>query len=390
MRRKSSDLLKKSFLNISIVNRIGNSRDFYEELKESVCKFSYISNRSRKMKDNETKLLCRQISGMLKSGCNIITVFDTIIESSDLKISYILSIVKKGILNGKNLTEAFAISNAFPNFFIKMVYAGERSGEIDYVFEKLAQYYEREDRVKSKLFNVSIYPIILLIVLFIASNIIFVFAIPDFIAAFDFDGLELPLLSRIVFKISNLLRKNAILIYLIIFSTIFIFIRTIKSSISFKIWIDEKKFKKIKIKKISELILSERVSRVLFILLGSGIHITEAMDIAIETISNSYAERKLKIAAKNIEEGNSLSISFQSIDIFPKSFISMIRSGEESGNFDKSLEESSIYYRDELDKQIDRFIRLIEPTMIIIMGLVIALGMISVVYPMVSIISTIS
>lgn len=364
--------------------------DFYKDLKEEIHKFLSVENRSKKIKDKEIRLICKQIAGMLKSGCNIIVILDTMIESSDLKLAYTMSIVKKAILNGKNLTEAFAISNAFPEFFIKMLYAGERSGEIDYVFEKLSQYYEREDKVKSKLFNVSIYPLILFLVSFVAINIIFIFAIPNFVAAFDFSELELPLLSRIVFKISNLIREKAIFIYTIIFLSLFIFVKVIKSSVSFKLWIDEKKFKKMKISNFSKLIVSEKVARVLYILLGSGIHITEAMDITIDTISNSYAERKLKVAAKTVKNGNSLSKSFQNTGIFPQSFISMLKSGEESGTFDKSLQETSSYYEDELDKEIDKFIRLVEPIMIIIMGLIIALGMVSIVYPMVSVISTIS
>lgn len=345
---------------------------------------------SGKMKYKEIKVISRQIAGMLKSGCDILSVFETLIESSTVKTSYMLSIASKGIRSGKNLTESFALTNGFPKFFINMIYAGENSGNIDYVFEKLSEYYEREDRIKTKLISASIYPIILLIVSFIAANIIFVVVVPDFKTAFDMDDSILPLSTRIIFSASDFLRKNALYLYIGTAVTMYFAVKTARQSMIFRFWLDEKKFKIPRIKKINELVISEKISRTLALLMGSGVHITEAMNIAIDTVDNTYAERKLKITCQNIEKGNSISRSIQAAGIFPKSFVSMLKSGEESGNFDSSLIAVSMYYREELDKEIDRIIKLIEPVMILIMGFVIGIAMVSLIYPMVSVISTIS
>ncbi len=370
------------------VTKLNNKNKRLNEVKDLLTRnrsFSIV--KKRKMSDKDIKIMCRQISGMLKAGCDIISIFETLIESSENKSAYI---VEKAIEKGKNLTESFALTNKFPKFFINMIYAGERSGEIDYVFDRLAQYYEREDKIKSKLINASIYPLILLAISFISLNIIFLIVIPDFKEAFDFETLNKSTWTKMIFKISDLLKNNFIYIYLIIAFILYIIVRSFQKNIKAKMFLDEMKFKIFKLKEINQLIISEKVARVLSILLGSGIHITEAMEITRETIGNSYAERKMKIVAKNIEKGNSLSKSFQAAGIFPQSFISMLKSGEESGNFDNSLKEISVFYGDELDKEIDRFIRLIEPVMIIIMGIIVAILMISLIYPMLGVISSIS
>ena len=377
-------------------NILHNKKGILKSIKfpenRELFKLPVLGNRriSGKMKYKEIKVISRQIAGMLKSGCDILSVFETLIESSTVKTSYMLSIASKGIRSGKNLTESFALTNGFPKFFINMIYAGENSGNIDYVFEKLSEYYEREDRIKSKLISASIYPIILLVVSFIAANIIFVVVVPDFKTAFDMDDSILPLSTRVIFSASDFLRKNALYLYTGTTVAMYFAVKTVRQSMVFKFWIDEKKFKIPHIKKINELVISEKISRTLALLMGSGVHITEAMNIATDTLDNTYAERKLKITCQSIEKGNSISRSIQAAGIFPKSFVSMLKSGEESGNFDSSLVAVSMYYREELDKEIDRIIKLIEPVMILIMGFVIGIAMISLIYPMVSVISTIS
>lgn len=344
---------------------------------------------NRKIKYRDIKVLSRQISGMMKSGCDIITILDTLIESSDTKISYVLSIVKKCIKKGNNITESFILANEFPDFFIKMIYAGELSGNLDYIFEKLAQYYDREDRVKSRIISVSIYPLILLFASFIAANVIFLIVIPQFATAFDLDKSSMPVSTKIIFKISSILKRYYIYIYIAVFLSVVLFIKSVKESFKIKFWFDEKKMNFRITKLISESIISERISRVLHILIASGVHIEEAIEISIDTIDNSYARNKLKSALRSIENGNSVSKSFQVTGIFPKSFISMIKSGEESGNFDNSLKYISDYYQDELDREIEKFIKLIEPTMITVMGLVIGVTMVALIYPMTNLISTI-
>lgn len=344
----------------------------------------------KKLKDKEIKIMCRQMSSMFRSGCNIVKIFETIIGSSSINMARALNISKKNIESGKSLAESFANSNQFSKFFVNMIHAGEVSGNIDYILERLSLYYEREDKLRSKIISVSIYPVILIIVSIIALNFVMLFVIPNFEMAFSIESMELPNSTRRVFAISNYLRKNIIYIFISVVAIIGYIIKSIKGDYRYKLWIDEALFKIPIVKKINVLIISDKFSRVLSILLDSGVHIVDAIDISSKILNNSYAEDRLKIAKNNIEKGNNVTDSLELSGIFPRIFISMIESGEEAGRFNEALDTVGKYYEEELDIELENFIKMFEPVMIVLMGVLIGATMIVLLSPMFDIISSIS
>lgn len=334
--------------------------------------------------------MCRQMSSMSRSGCNIVTIFETLIGSSSINMARALNITKLNVESGKSLTESFSNSNLFSKFFINMLHAGEVSGNTDYMLESLSVYYDREDKLKSKILSVSIYPIILIIVSVIALNFVMLFVVPNFEMAFDLESVDLPSSTRKIFAISNYLRKN--MIYILISTLIIVgyILKSINDDYRYKLWRDEVRFRIPMFKKINTLIISNKFARVLSILLDSGVYIVEAIEISSKTLNNSYAEDRLKIAQNYIEKGNTVTDSLELSGIFPQIFISMIASGEESGRFNDALKTVSQYYEEELDIELDNFIKLFEPIMIVLMGVLIGLTMIVLLSPMFDIISSIS
>lgn len=343
--------------------------------------------RKGKLKPKEIKIISMQMCGMLRSGCDIITVLDTIIYSSTDKISETMLKIRDEIEFGKSITESFSRTNMFPKFFTNVLYAGDSSGNTDIVFEKLAQYYDREEKVKAKIMSASIYPAILFLVSTIAINFIFIFVIGNFKKAFDIGETNIPNSTKVIFFISDFIRKYIVYIYVLIFLSIIYTVKTVRESDRARLWIDKKKMSMPILRGVISLKLSEKFSRVLLIMISSGINITDSMEAATNVIGNRYAEMKLEKSMELIEEGNQIADSLEQSGIFPKVFISMLKSGEESGNFDKSLEEISTYFNQELDIKVEKILKTMEPLMIAVMGLIIGITMISLIYPMINMIS---
>ena len=333
----------------------------------------------KKIKDKELKLICQQIASMEKSGCDLMTIFDTIIKTSSKKVSGVMIMVKRNIERGRTMTEAFYLTNAFSVFFISMIRAGEVSGNIDFVFEKMSAYYDREHRLKNKLLAAAIYPMILVFVTLLSLIFMLVFVVPNFEAAFAVDMDQLPVATRSLFGLSRFLRTTLLLVALV---------QMVKNSREIKAWYDEKKFEIPKLGGLHRMIVSDSFSRAMAILLGSGVHIGESIDITTRLLDNSHIEKKMKLVGERIKKGNSVTRSLELSGIFPQVFISMLMSGEESGNFDRSLEMASSYYERELDQELENLIKIVEPALILLMGLIIGGCLYAILSPMFDMISS--
>ena len=325
---------------------------------------------------------------MEKSGCDLMTIFDTIIKTSSKKVSGVMIMVKRNIERGRTMTEAFYLTNAFSVFFISMIRAGEVSGNIDFVFEKMSAYYDREHRLKNKLLAAAIYPMILVFVTLLSLIFMLVFVVPNFEAAFAVDMDQLPVATRSLFGLSRFLRTN--LLILLVFSTLLLvsLVQMVKNSREIKAWYDEKKFEIPKLGGLHRMIVSDSFSRAMAILLGSGVHIGESIDITTRLLDNSHIEKKMKLVGERIKKGNSVTRSLELSGIFPQVFISMLMSGEESGNFDRSLEMASSYYERELDQELENLIKIVEPALILLMGLIIGGCLYAILSPMFDMISS--
>lgn len=344
---------------------------------------------TKKISEKELSVLCRQMKIMYNSGCDIINILEIIARSSSENLGRALIRTKKGIESGKNITDSFKYSNSFSKFFIYMINAGEVSGRIDYVLEQLSNYYDKENKLKRKLMGAMVYPIVLLIVMLFTFLFMLLFVIPNFEMAFDFDGMSLPIVTRFIFWLSKFLRGNLMFIFVSTIAAVFMLYRFVSDSDYFKVVFDRKKFEIPKMGELFKLIISDKLSRVLFILMSSGVYIGESLDLAVQILNDSYVEKRLISAKIRIEQGNGISESLRFTGLFPDMFISMILSGEESGNFEESLRLVSEYYSNELDLRLEYYVKMIEPLMIVIVGIMVGTMVIAILSPMFELISTI-
>lgn len=339
-----------------------------------------ISN--QKIKSKELKVLCKQMSILLKSGCEITRILNILHEQSNKKLKSAIEEVSINIQSGNSITESFKKTNLFSSFFINMLQAGELSGNLDKIMNDLAKYYENEEKLKSKVINISIYPAILIIMSIVSGLFILVFIIPNFEIIFQANGINPPILTKILIKASVFIREKYIYITFLSLTSIVLIYYLIKYNSRAKYIKDKIKLKIPFINQIVILLITTRFCRTLHILVESGVQIVDAIDISSRVIDNTLVYEKLSISRDNIRRGNNISYSISKSEVFSNSFISMLRIGEESGSLDNTLSVSNDFYSEELNIKIEKAMKLVEPIITVVIGLVIGLFIIAMVIPM--------
>ncbi|MDI7817204.1 type II secretion system F family protein [Clostridioides difficile] len=342
-------------------------------------KFYLILNR---ISDKEVRVICKEIGILLESGCEITKIFEVIEGQSSKKVRNLLNIVSNHIQKGNSIADSFQVTGTFSKFFISMIRAGETSGSLDIIMNDLSNYYDKEYKLKMKIINISIYPIILIALSIMSMIFIFIFVIPNFQVVFASNGIEPPLITRVLIGISTIVTNNIgylMLSFLLFLIATVYFLRT---NDNVKKLINSLKFKMPFVRKINQLVVTTRFSRALFILISSGIQIVEAIEMSASVVDNGFIYERLNISNNYIKKGNSIGKSLNLANIFPKLFISMTNTGEESGKLDKSLDVINKFYESELNNKIEQIMKFIEPILIIFMGLIIGIFILSMVIPM--------
>ena len=255
---------------------------------------------NQKIKSKELKVLCKQMSILLKSGCEITRLLDILQEESSKKLKRALEQVSINIQNGNSITDSFEKTNLFSNFFINMLHAGERSGSIDSIMDDLATYYESEEKLRSKIISISIYPIILIIVSITVGIFMLVFIIPSFEMIFSSNGIDPPLLTKLLINLSMFIRNSYIYIVIVLLIFISSIYYLIKYNHKIKYIYDSLKLKIPFTKNIMILLITTRFCRALNILIESGIQIIDAIDISSKVIDNDLVYKKLSISREYI------------------------------------------------------------------------------------------
>lgn len=338
--------------------------------------------RPKCIKSKELRIICSQMSILLDSGASIDNILETISEQQKKKYQENLLLVVRNIKKGYSIENSFRSSDLFSEFFYSMLRCGENSGKLSTVLKDMSNYYEREYKVKSKLKSIMIYPAILLIMMIVSLIFIMYAVIPNFALVFESNNITPPFFSYIVIKVMLFLRDYIKILFPIFLITLLLIYIGIKSNENNIEKLDKLKSTAPIIKKYYLMSLTVAFSRNMYIMLKSGITLVEAIKIASDITGNKYIQNKLEIAIRYINKGNSISKSVELSGIFPKVFISMIRNGEESGNIEKSFQYINNFFENELDIMTDRIVRLIEPVITVIMGLVIGGLIIAIVMPM--------
>lgn len=351
------------------------------EKENSKSKSSFSFNRKVKLKD--IAVFCRQFYVMLDSGLSIGKSLNILIEQGEKpKIREALIGVNGDLKRGETLASSMRKrKDVFPNLLTSMIDAGERSGNLDIILKRMAEYYEKETKIRGKIKSAMIYPIVLGVVAIIAITFILTFVMPTFVQMFEENNVELPMSTKMVLGTSKMLGKYGIIIFLILVTAIILLGKYLKSEEGqYKLSVINLKIPVIK--KLTQKIIVSRFTRTMGIVSSSGMSLVSSLEIVASVVGNKIAEKELLKVKEKVLKGEGLGDSIMKIKIFPPMLASMVKVGEEAGSLDSILDKTADFYDDELEREIQTATALIEPAMIVLMGIIIGFLLISILTPM--------
>lgn len=338
----------------------------------------------------DISIFCRQFSVIVNSGISILRGLEIVRQQTEnSKLKRELGIVLDDVQRGKSLSNAMAKHSIFPPMLISMIEVGETSGTLDKIMERMASYFEKEYKLNQKIKQAMTYPIVIAIVavavvIFLVTNII-----PTFVGMLSSSGVTtLPLPTRILIRVSDFIKYKwyLILLFTITFFTLFHFYR---KSPSGRLKIDKLKLYAPIVGKVYRKVLTSKFARTLGILMGSGIPLMQSIEICASTSGNQVIKNMLDYTTEHIKKGESIGDTLESQGVFPLMLTQMIKIGEESGTIDDVLNKTSDFYDNEVDNVTAQLTSMIEPVIIIFLGVVVGFIILSVLMPMLEMYNTV-
>ena len=345
---------------------------------------------SKKVKKRDLAVFCRQFYTMLDAGIGIIKCLEILEKQSENKtlvksLGGIYEDVQKGFTLSESMRKHKKI---FPPLLINMVQAGEVSGNLDTIMERMAVHFEKENKLEQKIKSAMIYPIILSIVSIAVVIFLLVAVMPTFIGMFESSGEVLPVPTQILLNISNWLTEFWYLFLGVVILSITGFM-LYKETPSGKTTLDNIKLKIPVVKDTNVKIITSRFTRTLSTLMSSGIPLLESIEVVGRVVGNKVVENKLEKSIEDIRKGVTLSRAVNEMKLFPPMVDSMIKVGEESGALDDILYKTADFYDDEVEVALQRMTTLMEPMMLVIMAIIIGFIVIAMTMPMFDMVNTI-
>lgn len=341
-----------------------------------------VFERLKRLDRREVIVFTRQLATLLKTGTSISTSLTTIcVQTTNRRFRTILEDVTRSVHGGTSFSEALSKHpKVFSELFISMVKVGEAGGMLDAVLNRLATLGTQELEMQSRIRSALIYPIVLVIVAFIVVSFLVVGVLPKFAMVFRTSGAELPLPTQIILGLSSILRRFWLLILILVGLALVWFrgyISREEGRFKFHSWL-------LRVPIFGELynkIQVSRFTRILSVLISSGIPLLQALTVVEKTVTNVVIRRAIQNIRSAITEGHPLVNQFKASGMFSPMVVQMISTGEKSGKLDQMLEEIASFYDPEIEYTIKNLTALLEPFMLLTMGIIVAFIALSVLLP---------
>jgi len=333
----------------------------------------------------------QELATLLKAGMPLV-------QSLDILRQRVTNPLLKGVLDdvydrvraGSSLSEAFeAQGTLFPGVYTASLLAGEKSGSLEQVIRRYVAYVKVISGVKRKTISALVYPVILMALSCVVVGIIVLRVVPEFGAFYNQFDRELPLSTRIIVSFSNFAVAYFFFVVLAVVAIVFAFIAWLKrpgNRRRFDRWI----LGIPTLGPIAQKFATSQATRTLATLLGGGIPLVNAIDVSARSISNQYLAQELTKAAQQVREGRALASAMMQSGAFPDVAIKMVEVGESTGALQEMLNSLSEFYDEEIETSLTRFITIVEPALLVIMGMIIAALLLSLYMPLFNLSSMIS
>ena len=359
-----------------LIQLVKNKSLFLVEYRETKTATHSIS----KLPTKSLVVFCRQLGTMIGAGIPIMQSLSMLLEKADTpKSKRVYRNVYEEVQKGNSLSAAMQYQEGvFPELLFNMIQAGELGGTLDQSLKRMAHHYEKEAKLKNNVKSASIYPLVLGVFAVLVVLGLVTFVLPTITQMFDPD--QIPASTRIILGFSDFLITNwiAIIFALILLTTstrLLLKIRSVKLQ-----WDKFKLFMPI-IGKLNQTIYSARAARALSSLYSSGVQILDILETTSRVLDNVYLEDMFLQIIDKVSRGELISKSIAETQSFDPMLSSMIYVGEETGTIGDILDSTADYFDNEADSAIQRLVALIEPAMIIVLGIVVGFIVISIIQP---------
>ena len=327
-----------------------------------------------KLSNKEIGLLTSELATLLESGLPLdrsLTILLQLTEEN-LKLNKLVANVVEKVKAGKALADALENqSGVFSKFYLNMIRAGEMGGNLGGVLQRLGDYMERSQELKDTVSTALIYPAILLVMSMASLFVMLTFVVPQFKEMFESAGQALPIPTQIVVGLAEILQGYWWLLLLIILGAVQFMKSQLSNPVSKKQW-DGRFLRMPLFGEIVTNMETANFSRTFGTLLGNGVSILKSLGIVRETVTNTVLAEFLEQAEEQLKQGRTMSEAMSKQNLFPKLAVQMIKMGEETGKLEEMLMRVAVIYDKQLKTTIQRMLALLEPALIISLGLMIA------------------
>ncbi len=323
-----------------------------------------------KIKAKDISIFSRQLSTMISAGIPVASAINSMSRAhSNPAMRELLTKIRQDVESGNNLSDAMAKHpDQFDELFTSLVGAGERSGTLDTLLDKIALYKEKLEAIKGKIKSAMFYPAAVIVVSFIVTAILMIFVIPAFEELFQGFGADLPALTRSVVNLSEFFQKYWAIIFGVFFGSIFILIKSYKKSEKARHKLDALVLKLPVLGELMKKAAIARFSRTLGTMFGAGVPIIDALEAVSGATGNSVYTAATREIQKQVTSGQQLVVAMESTKVFPSMVIQMVGTGEETGELEVMLEKIADFYEGEVDDAVAALSSLIEPFIIVFLG----------------------
>ena len=340
------------------------------------------TRRAGNVKAADLALVTRQLATLVSSGSPLEEALSMTAKQSERRtVRHVMSAVRSRVLEGHSLASGLkTYPSVFSNMYSATVAAGEQSGHLDAVLDRLADYTESRQEIQQKMSSALIYPVILVIVSLAIVAGLLVFIVPKIVRVFESMNKEVPPLTQIMINISDFLSAYGLYLVAGLVIAFFLFKQLLKIPAWQFRW---HKFM-LKLPLVKKLVRSAntgRFARTLSILASSGVPILDAMAISSKVVENLPMRRAVEDAALKVREGTPIYKALEQSGYFPPMTVYLIASGEKSGKLDDMLERSAVQQERETDTLVSSMLSLFEPILILVMGVVVLLIVMSIMLP---------
>jgi type IV pilus assembly protein PilC len=324
---------------------------------------------SKKVTLKDLAIMSRQFATMINAGLSLLRALSILEEQTENKeFARIMSLLRADIEAGNSLSGAMAkFPNAFPPLMINMTRAGEIGGFLDQVLLQIADNYEAETKLRSKVKAAMTYPVAVLVIALVAVTAMLIFIVPTFANLFSGLGGELPAPTRLLVAMSDILKSKFIFIVIIMIALSMTWKR-IKNKPRTRDIVDPLKLKMPVFGPLFQKIAIARFTRNLATMMHAGVPILQSLDIVADTTGNVVVARAVRDVQESVRSGESLTEPLNNHPVFPSMVVQMMAVGEDTGALDSMLYKISEFYDQEVEATTESLTALIEPLMIVFMG----------------------